>query len=88
MRSLNKWNILALSDTRISRGEQITTIQKRLKACKGVWSLGTPHYGGTTILFFQPTIILYSYHDPAEQFSRVDYTWKRNFHMYCSVCSY
>jgi hypothetical protein len=51
-----------------------------------VWSLGSPHAGGTAILFFKPVHILAKFQDPSDSFCRADFLCEGEKFSY--VCIY
>lgn len=86
MRRQHDWKVLYLSDTRLCRQEETALFEKKLGVVHGEWSLGTPHVGGTAILFFMPVNVIYSYNDPGGRFSRIDYVWQDE--QFSSICVY
>jgi hypothetical protein len=87
MRKLHNWGILLLSDTRIHDEREFSKIDYSLGCKDSVWSLGTPHVGGTAILLFQQVIVLAKYSDPHRHFCRIDVMWEgaRNYPMSASM---
>jgi hypothetical protein len=76
MRKIQGWKVLYLTDTRVYKVEEIPKIEKSLGVISGFWSLESPHYAGTAILFFMLVNILASYNDRKGHYTRVDYVWE------------
>jgi hypothetical protein len=61
-------------------------IKTDFKATEVFWSPGTPHVGGTALLFFCPVTIIKFFLDPRGRYTRVDYVWEGE--EFSSVCLY
>jgi exonuclease III len=76
MRKLYDWSIVLLADTRVHCDKELSIINQSFECKDSVWSFGTPHVGGTTILFFKPMVITLKYAHPENFFTRADVLWE------------
>jgi exonuclease III len=84
MRKEHDWGFLLMSDIRVHDEKEIVAISKSFCCKDSVWSLGSPHSGGTAILLFKSVIVTARFFDPGGNFSRVDYVWKgESFSVIC-----
>jgi exonuclease III len=86
MRKTHNWSVLFLSDTRIHTEKDVSVLNKSLGCKSSPWSLGTPHVGGTAILFFQTVQMLATFSDSGGNFSRADFVWEGE--TFSFVCIY
>jgi exonuclease III len=78
------WGFLLMSDTRIHDEKEIPTVSRAFGCKDSVWSLGSPHSGGTTILLFKTVLVTARFNDPGGIFSRIDYVWEgESFSLLC-----
>lgn len=76
IRRLQDWSVLMLSDTRIHDEREFPNIERSLRCNSSAWSLGTPHVGGCSIMFFVPVTLTKKYSDPSGHFCRADVIWE------------
>lgn len=84
MRKKHDWGFLLMSDTRIHDEKEIPAVCRSFGCKDSVWSLGSPHSGGTAILVFKPVLVTARFNDPGGNFSRIDYVWEgESFSLIC-----
>jgi hypothetical protein len=68
LRKFHQWDIVALSDTRLTRPQDVDKLSAYFKATHSTWSFGSCRVGGTCLLFFKPVHVIHNYNDPKADF--------------------
>lgn len=76
MRKFHDWSLLLLADTRVHCDKELSIFNRNLGCKDSIWSFGSPHVGGTAILFFKPMVVTLKYAHPEGFFSRADVVWE------------